>query len=112
MSSALPLRRAIKSTALLMMHLQTSGAPLRAGIIVDKSPRRVCARAAPHPGHTAMSAVETVAVSPRMSSESLRGGLLWLMGFAGAFVFIEPSPYEIVAILAGLLFMLMGLSLC
>ncbi len=30
------------------------------------------------------------------TARRLRGALLWLMGFAGAFVFIEPSPYEIV----------------
>ncbi len=49
--------------------------------------------------------------SPHISAESLRGALLWLTGFAGAFVFIEPSPYEFVAVIAGLLFLLMGLSL-
>src|SRR5262249_30691037 len=45
------------------------------------------------------TATATVA-SPRLSVETLRGALLWLMGFAGAFVFIEPSPYEIVGALA------------
>ena len=48
---------------------------------------------------------------PRIAVESLRLGLLWLMGFAGAFVFIEPSPYEIVCIIAIFLFMLTGLTL-
>jgi hypothetical protein len=46
-----------------------------------------------------------------VSTESMRGLLLWLMGFAGAFVFIEPSPYEIVGIVSILLFGLTGLSL-
>ena len=41
----------------------------------------------------------------------MRGLLLWLMGFAGAFVFIEPSPYEIVGLASMLLFVLTGISL-
>jgi hypothetical protein len=44
-------------------------------------------------------------------TESLRGLLLWLMGFAGAFVFIEPSPYEIVALVSMALIGLTGWSL-
>jgi len=44
-------------------------------------------------------------------TESLRGLLLWLMGFAGAFVFIEPSPYEIVGLTSMLLIGLTGWSL-
>jgi O-Antigen ligase len=47
----------------------------------------------------------------RFSAEKLRGALLWLMGFSGAFVFIEPSPYEIVGVVAIVLFALTGLSL-
>ncbi|HEY7246564.1 MAG TPA: O-antigen ligase family protein [Xanthobacteraceae bacterium] len=50
------------------------------------------------------------AAGPYLSAESLRGALLWLTGFSGAFVFIEPSPYELVAVIAGLLFLVMGLS--
>jgi O-antigen ligase len=46
-----------------------------------------------------------------VKTESMRGLLLWLMGFAGAFVFIEPSPYEIVALVSMLLVGLTGLSL-
>ena len=57
-----------------------------------------------------MSAVQTIAASPRLRTESLRGALLWLTGFSGAFVFIEPSPYEFVATIAGLLFLLLGMS--
>src|SRR5262245_16648665 len=49
--------------------------------------------------------------APRLSVETLRGALLWLMGFAGAFVFIEPSPYEIVGILAIAVFAVTGLTL-
>jgi len=36
---------------------------------------------------------------------------LWLLGLAGAFVFIEPSPYEAVALLALCLFAATGLRL-
>ena len=57
------------------------------------------------------SAAATMVASPRLSIEALRGGLLWLMGFAGAFVFIEPSPYEIVGALAIVIFALTGLKL-
>jgi hypothetical protein len=49
--------------------------------------------------------------SPRLAAETLRGGLLWLMGFSGAFVFVEPSPYEIVGVVAIILFALTGLTL-
>jgi O-antigen ligase len=48
---------------------------------------------------------------PLLATESLRGALLWLMGFSGAFVFIEPSPYEIVGLIAIFLFAVTGLSL-
>jgi hypothetical protein len=44
-------------------------------------------------------------------TESVRGLLLWLMGFAGAFVFIEPSPYEIVALVSMVLIGMTGWSL-
>jgi hypothetical protein len=46
-----------------------------------------------------------------VSTEAMRGLLLWLMGFAGAFVFIEPSPYEIVGLASIFLFGLTGLWL-
>jgi O-antigen ligase len=58
----------------------------------------------------ANAAAATVA-SPRLSVETLRGTLLGLMGFAGAFVFIEPSPYEIVGVLAIAVFAVTGLTL-
>src|SRR5262245_62104699 len=57
------------------------------------------------------NAAAVAVASPRLSIETLRGALLWLMGFAGAFVFIEPSPYEIVGALAIAIFALTGLRL-
>jgi len=56
------------------------------------------------------TAAVTVA-APRLAIETLRGVLLWLMGFAGAFVFIEPSPYEVTGIIAIAIFALTGLAL-
>lgn len=53
----------------------------------------------------------TVVAGPRLNTEKLRGALLWLTGFAGAFVFIEPSPYEVVALATMLLFAVTGMSL-
>jgi hypothetical protein len=47
----------------------------------------------------------------RISVERLRTGLLWLTGVAGAFVFIEPSPYEYVSLIAILVFAATGLAL-
>jgi hypothetical protein len=59
-----------------------------------------------------VTAVPVSAVAgPRLAAEPLRGMLLWLTGFAGAFVFIEPSPYEFVAIITILLFVLTGVAL-
>jgi hypothetical protein len=46
-----------------------------------------------------------------ISVERLRSGLLWLTGVAGAFVFIEPSPYEYASLLAIVVFAATGLSL-
>src|SRR5262245_66390673 len=57
------------------------------------------------------NAAAATVVSPRLSVETLRGALLWLMGFAGAFVFIEPSPYELVGIFAIAVFAITGLTL-
>jgi hypothetical protein len=47
---------------------------------------------------------------PRLATESLRGAMLWLMAFSGAFVFIEPSPYEVVGLLTVFIFVRTGLS--
>src|SRR5215831_13390379 len=52
-----------------------------------------------------------VSTAPRLSLETLRALLLWLMGFAGAFVFIEPSPYEVLGVLAIAVFAVTGLTL-
>ena len=51
------------------------------------------------------------AVPAGLSVERLRGGLLWLTGFAGAFVFVEPSPYEVASLIALLVFAATGLAL-
>jgi hypothetical protein len=69
------------------------------------------------PGATGTAAALAVRNGPiperalTVSTESMRGRLLWLMGFAGAFVFIEPSPYEIVGLAAMVLIGLTGWSL-
>jgi O-antigen ligase len=44
-------------------------------------------------------------------TEKLRALMLWLMGFASAFVFIEPSPYEIVALASMFVLGVAGLRL-
>jgi hypothetical protein len=46
-----------------------------------------------------------------ISVERLRTGLLWLAGVSGAFVFIEPSPYEYATLLAIFVFAATGLAL-
>ncbi|MGP0091652.1 MAG: O-antigen ligase family protein [Xanthobacteraceae bacterium] len=40
----------------------------------------------------------------RYAAQPLRNGLLWLTGASGALVFIEPSPYEIVSLIAMMVF--------
>jgi hypothetical protein len=61
---------------------------------------------------TALPLAESAALpGSTISVEKLRCALVWLMGFAGAFVFIEPSPYEVVGLLAMLIFFVTGLSL-
>ena len=51
--------------------------------------------------------------APRLfrSVERLRGALLWLTGFAGAIVFMEPSPYEVASLLTIFVFVCTGLAL-
>jgi hypothetical protein len=56
----------------------------------------------------AVAAPQHAIAGPRLAVESLRGALLWLVGFAGAFAFIEPSPYELVGIITILVFVLTG----
>src|ERR1044072_69309 len=50
--------------------------------------------------------------APRLfrSVERLRGALLWLTGFAGAIVFMEPSPYEVASLLTIFVFLCTGLA--
>ena len=50
--------------------------------------------------------------APRLfrSVERLRGALLWLTGFAGAIVFMEPSPYEVASLLTIFVFVCTGLA--
>jgi hypothetical protein len=60
--------------------------------------------------------VQTYEVSvqaPRLfrSVERMRGALLWLTGFAGAIVFMEPSPYEVASLLTIIVFAMTGLAL-
>ena len=47
----------------------------------------------------------------RRTLEMLRGAMLWLTGVSGAFVFMEPSPYEIMSLVTIVLFMASGLGL-
>jgi hypothetical protein len=51
------------------------------------------------------------ALPVRISVERLRSGLLWLTGVSGAFVFIEPSPYEYASLLTIFVFAATGLAL-
>jgi hypothetical protein len=53
----------------------------------------------------------TAFAAPRIATERLCLLFLWLIGFAGAFVFVEPSPYELVGLATIFLFALTGLSL-
>jgi O-Antigen ligase len=46
-----------------------------------------------------------------LAGERVRGALLWLTGFSGAFVFVEPGPYEICSLLTIILFAITGLTL-
>jgi O-Antigen ligase len=58
-------------------------------------------------------AVEPPVHAPRLfrSVERLRGALLWLTGFAGTIVFMEPSPYEVASLLTIFVFICTGLTL-
>ena len=47
----------------------------------------------------------------RRTVEMLRGAMLWLTGVSGAFVFMEPSPYEITSLVTIVLFAASGLAL-
>jgi hypothetical protein len=50
-------------------------------------------------------------ISPARAVERLRHLMLWLTGFAGAFVFTEPSAYEVFASAAIFVFFASGLAL-
>lgn len=50
-------------------------------------------------------------LSPARAVEKLRHLMLWLTGFAGAFVFTEPSAYEVFASAAIFVFFASGLAL-
>src|SRR5262245_6453941 len=58
----------------------------------------------------APSAPANAAALPR-GIERLRGALLWLTAFSGAFVFIEPGPYEFCALITIVVFAATGLAL-
>jgi hypothetical protein len=62
-----------------------------------------------------LTAAPAISASPAgnftVSVERLRLGLLWLVGFSGGFVFIEPAPYEFIITLAIALFALTGLKI-
>ena len=61
----------------------------------------------------ALSTGQAAPAAPRLriGYERIRIALLWLTAFSGAFVFIEPSPYEIVSLGAILIFAASGLTL-
>ena len=59
----------------------------------------------------AFAAADGAVAGPRIATESLRAVLLWLMAFAGGFVFIEPGPYEFVGARDLFLFAVTGLTL-
>ena len=60
---------------------------------------------------TADGRAPPAALPAAISVERLRAGLLWLSGFSGAFVFIEPSPYEYASLLTIFVFAATGLTL-
>ena len=51
------------------------------------------------------------APSRRRTLELLLGSLLWLTGLAGVFVFVEPSPYEVMGLVTIVVFAASGLAL-
>src|SRR5947209_9840589 len=59
----------------------------------------------------ALHAATTRAPPLLRSIERLRGALLWLTGFAGAIVFMEPSPYEVTSLLTIVVFVIAGMTL-
>lgn len=64
-----------------------------------------------------MSVADTSAGSPSLPRirtgtfvDRLQLRLLWLLGFSGGFVMIEPAPYELIALLAMVAFVATGLT--
>jgi hypothetical protein len=55
-------------------------------------------------------AAASAAAGPRLQTETLRSALLWLMAFAGGFVWIEPGPYEVVGLATMFFFAVTGLT--
>ena len=64
-----------------------------------------------HALHTAFPGGAALHNSDAARGETLRLALLWLMAFSGGFVFIEPGPYEICAVLTIAVFALTGLTM-
>src|SRR5438105_4821707 len=58
---------------------------------------------------TAGSALPSMTAAPGVLA--LQRALVWLVGASGAIVFIEPSPYELVTLLASLIFFATGLRM-
>src|SRR5215475_10702204 len=58
-------------------------------------------------------AYDAAGEAPRLfrSVERLRGAMLWLTGFSGAIVMMEPSPYEVTSLLTIFVFVCTGLTL-
>ena len=52
---------------------------------------------------------QTIAARP-VTGARLHGGMLWLTGLAGAFVLVEPSPYEVIALATAVLYSVTGLT--
>jgi uncharacterized membrane protein AbrB (regulator of aidB expression) len=80
-------------------------------VLAADASRRALRALLSHPTERAQRASRKAVTGPRFATESLRGAFLWLIGFAGAFVFVEPSPYQLVAVVTMLLFAITGLSL-
>jgi hypothetical protein len=61
---------------------------------------------------SAATSAETIyTLYPARAVANLRALMLWLAGFSGAFVFTEPSPYEVFALAAMFVFFVSGLPL-
>ncbi len=61
---------------------------------------------------SALSGAHGQAIAARpVAGAGLHGAMLWLTGLAGAFVLVEPSPYEVIALATAVLYSVTGLSL-